>query len=121
MPTVKPATLFQFLNEFIILLLGALLIVLAISGRIGLPGSPFALALLGLVLIYWGIRALLRKEAEASRQQANLRAASLVVVGLFVFAIPFLPVRYAETLLELAGGVLVLRALVGSVLLMRRG
>jgi hypothetical protein len=117
---VKPATLFQFLNEFIILLLGALLVVLAVSGRVGLPGRPLALTLLGAVLVYWGIRALLRKEPEISRQQANLRAASLVVVGAFVFAIPFLPIRYADTLLELAGGVLVLRALVGSVLLTRR-
>lgn len=117
---LKPATLFRFLNEFIVLLLGALLIVLAISGRVGLPGRPIALTLLGIVLIYWGIRASLRPEPETHRQQARIRAGSLVLVGILVLAIPLLPVRYAEVLLELAGGVLVLRGILGSVLLMRR-
>lgn len=117
---LKPATLFRFLSEFIVLLLGALLIVLAMSGRVGLPGRPIGLTLLGIVLIYWGIRATLRPEPEAQRQQARIRAASLVLVGILVLAIPFLPVRYAELLLALAGGVLVLRGLLGSVLLLRR-
>jgi len=117
---LKPATLFQFLNEFIMLLLGALLIVLAVSGRVGLPGRPLALALLGVVLIYWGVRASLRPEPEAHLHQVRIRAGSLVVVGILMIAIPLLPVRYAEYLLELAGGVLVLRGILGSALLLRR-
>ncbi len=120
MPMLKPATLFQFLNEFIVLLLGALLIVLAISGRVGLPGRPLALALLGVVLIYWGVRALLRRRPEEHRHQTRVRAGSLVLVGILVIAIPLVPVRYAESLLELAGGVLVLRGILGSALLLRR-
>ncbi len=116
---LKPATLFHFLSEFIVLLLGALLIVLAISGRVGLPGRPLALALLGVVLIYWGVRASLRPEPEAHRHQARLRAGSLVLVGVIVIAIPLLPVRYAEYLLEVAGGVLVLRGILGTALLLR--
>src|SRR5579862_7511803 len=40
MPT--SAKLFQLLNEAIVLLLGALLILLAISGRVGLPTRPAA-------------------------------------------------------------------------------
>jgi hypothetical protein len=117
---MKPATVFRLLNEFIVLLLGVLLIVLALSGRVGLPGRPIALVLLGVVLIYWGARALLRAEPEGGRQQAQIRAASLVVVGALVLAIPMLPVRDAEPLLEIAGGVLVLRGLLGSVLVMRK-
>jgi len=117
---MKPATLFRFLNEFTVLLLGALLIVLALSGRVGLPGRPWALVLLGIVLIYWGARALWRAEPEGGRQQAQIRAASLVVVGLLVLAIPMLAVRYAEPLLEIAGAVLVLRGSLCSVLLPRR-
>jgi len=117
---LKPATLFRFLNEFIVLLLGALMILLAFSGRVGLPGRPLALALLGAVLIYWGVRASLRSEPDAHRQQARVRAGSLVVVGILVIAIPLLPVRYAEMLLEVAGGVLVLRGILGSALLLRR-
>ncbi|HXX45483.1 MAG TPA: hypothetical protein VEJ38_12195 [Candidatus Acidoferrales bacterium] len=119
MTMLKPATLFRFLNEFIVLLLGALLIVLAFSGRVGLPGRPLPLALLGVVLIYWGVRASLRPEPDAHRHQARLRAGSLVLVGMLVIAIPLLPVRYAEYLLELAGGVLVLRGILRSALLLR--
>ena len=70
-PSMKLATVFRFLNEFVVLLLGALLIVLAVSGRVGLPGRPIALALLGVVLIYWGARALLRAEPEGGRLQAQ--------------------------------------------------
>ena len=117
---LKPATLFLFLNEFIVLLLGALMILLAYSGRMGLPGSPLALVLLGVVLIYWGIRASLRPEPEEQRQQARIRAGSLVVVGALAIAIPMLPVRFAVGLLEIAGGVLVLRGILGSALLLRR-
>jgi hypothetical protein len=117
---MKLATLFRLLNEFIVLLLGALIIVLALSGRIGLPGRPIALALLGIVLIYWGVRALVRAEPEGGRQEAQIRAASLVVVGALVLAIPMLPVRDAQPLLEIAGAVLVLRGVLGSVLALRR-
>jgi hypothetical protein len=117
---MKPATAFRFLSEFIVLLLGALLIVLAVSGRVGLPGRPIALALLGVVLIYWGVRALLRAEPEGGRQQSQIRAASLVVVGALVLAILILPVRDADPLLEIAGAVLVLRGVIASVLWMRR-
>jgi hypothetical protein len=116
---MRPATVFRFLNEFIVLLLGVLLIVLAVSGRVGLPGRPMALALLGVVLIYWGVRALLRVEPEGSRQQEQIRAASLVVVGVLVLAILVLPARDADPLLEIAGAVLVLRGVLTSVLWMR--
>jgi hypothetical protein len=117
---MKPATVFRFLNEFIVLLLGLLLIVLAVSGRVGLPGRPVALALLGLVLIYWGVRALARAEPEGGRQQTQIRAASLVVVGVLMLAILVLPPRDADPLLEIAGAVLVLRGVLASLLWMRR-
>ncbi len=116
----SPATLFRLLNEFIILLLGALLISLAISGRIGLPGRPMALTLVGIVLIYWGIRAWVRPELDEYRQQGRIRAGSLVLVGILILGIPLLPVRNAELLLEVAGGVLVLRGVLGGVFLVRR-
>ena len=117
---MNTANLFRVLSEFIVLLLGALLILLAVTGRVGLPGSPAALVLLGVVLIYWGVRALARKQAESERTHALIRAGSLVVVGILVLAVRVVPVRYADLLLELAGGVLVLRGLVGGVLFARR-
>jgi hypothetical protein len=118
MPT--PATLFRLLSEFIVLLLGALLILLALTRNVGLPERPVALVILGVVLIYWGVRALMRPSSEAERLQTRIRASSLVLVGLFVLGIRLLPLRNTELLLALAGGVLVVRGLAGGVLLARR-
>jgi hypothetical protein len=60
------AKLFQLLNEAIVLLLGALLILLAVSGRAGLPTRPAALIALGVVFIYWGASAWIRPEPRVS-------------------------------------------------------
>ncbi len=117
MPTA--ATLFRLLNEFIVLLLGALLIVLAVSGRVGMPGRPAALVFLGIVLVYWGFRAGVRPGPATDRWQPRIRAGSLVLVGLLVLGIRFVPVPHAGLLLGLAGVILVVRGLVGSLLLAR--
>jgi len=110
------AALFRLLSEFIVLLLGALLIVLAITGRVGLPGRPYALVLLGIVLIYWGIRAWMRPAIAADRWPARIRAASMLLVGILILGIRIMPLRDAELLLGFAGGVLVIRGLLGGVL-----
>jgi hypothetical protein len=108
------------LSEFIVLLLGALLILLALTRPIGLPGRPVALVILGVVLIYWGVRAVMRPGLEAERLQTRIRAGSLVLVGLLVLGFRFLPLRHAGRLLGIAGAVLVVRGLAGGVLLARR-
>lgn len=112
---VIPQNLFKLLSEFIVLLLGALLILLSVSGRVGLPARPVALIALGVVFVYWGARAGTRPDAKTSRLEARIRAGSLALVGIAVLAIPFLSVRYAPLLLSVAGAVLVLRGLLGAV------
>jgi hypothetical protein len=109
------ANLFRLLNELIILLLGALLILLAITRPIMLPGRPAALILLGAVLVYWGARTGVRPEAHVPRWQTNVRAGSLALVGLLVLTVPFFPLRDSGLLVGLAGAILVVRGLLGSV------
>jgi hypothetical protein len=116
----SPANLFRLLSEFIVLLLGALLILISVTRPVGLPERPVALVILAIVLIYWGARALMRPSLEAERLQTRIRAGSLVLVGLFVLGIRFLPLRNAGILLALAGGVLVVRGLASGLLLARR-
>ena len=77
-----PQNLFKLLSEFIVLLLGALLILLSVSGRIGLPARPVALIALGVVFVYWGVRAGMRPDAKTPRLEARIRAGSLALVGL---------------------------------------
>jgi hypothetical protein len=98
-PMLTPANLFRLLSEFILLLLGALLILLALTRRVGLPARPAALIFLGVLFVYWGIRAWMRREPESTRVQTHIRAGSLVLVGVFVLGIPLLPLRHANLLL----------------------
>ena len=111
-----PANLFRLLSEFILLLLGALLLLLALTRRVGLPARPAALIFLGVLFVYWGIRAWMRREQDVAQAQTHLRGGSLVLVGLFVLAIPLRPLRHANLLLGLAGGVLVLRGIASALL-----
>lgn len=113
---LSPPNLFRLLNEFIILLLGALLILLAANRGVALPARPSAMIALGVLLIYWGLRARLRRQPKEASATVNLRCGSLILVGIFVLAIPMLPLRYADILLALAGGVLVLRGILGGIL-----
>jgi hypothetical protein len=118
MPT--PATLFKLLNEFIVLLLGALLMVLAYSGRLGLPGRPAAVAILGIVLVYWGVRAWIRPGPSVDRLQPRIRAGSLILVGLLVLGIRYVRPREARLLFGAAGAVLVIRGMLGGLLFARQ-
>jgi hypothetical protein len=114
----KTANLFRLLNEFIILLLGALLILLAVDRGVSLPSRPSAMLALGVLLMYWGVRAWLQRQ-DREGGAVVLRSGSLVLVGILVLAIPLMPLRYADVLLALAGGVLVTRGLLGGILSMR--
>jgi hypothetical protein len=115
-PVLSPASLFRLMSEFIMLLLGALLILLALTRRVGLPTRPSALVFLGVLFLYWGVRAWMRREADSARVQTHIRGGSLVLVGLLVLGIPLMPLRYANLLLGSAGSVLVLRGLIGAFL-----
>jgi hypothetical protein len=117
---LTPANLFRLLSEFIVLLLGALMILLAITGRVGLPARPIALVLLAILFIYSAMRAWMRREPDSVRLQTHIRAGSLALVGALVLGMTLLPLRFTNLLLGLAGGVLALRGLLGCVLFTRQ-
>ena len=118
MPNI--ASLFRLISEFIILLLGALLILVAITRGVSLPARPSALVIVGVLLAYIGVRAGMRREPGDTPLSRNIRSGSLFLVGGIVIAIALLPLRYADTLLGLAGGVLVLRGIAGGIIFARR-
>jgi hypothetical protein len=116
---LKTANLFRLLSEFIVLLLGGLLLVLALTRTVGLPAYPVALLILGVVLIYWGVRVWMRPHPPADRWPTRVQAGSVVLVGFLVLGIRLLPLHDTALLLALAGGVLVLRGFTVAVLLAR--
>ncbi len=109
------AGLFQLFTEIIILLLGALLVLLAITRPVMLPARASALVVLGLFLVYWGMRSWMRRKPGAGRWQDQVRGASLGLVGLLVLAIPISPLRDSGMLLGAAGAVLIVRGFLTSV------
>jgi hypothetical protein len=115
----NPSNLFRLLSEFIFLLLGALLVLLAVSRTIAFPTRPAIWIALGVLLVYRGVRTWRRPDPQVSRRDTVIRAISLGVVGFLVIAIPLLPLRDEAALLGLAGGVLVLRGILGVILLAR--
>lgn len=117
MPNI--ASLFRLISEFIILLLGALLILVAITRGVSLPARPSALVIVGVLLVYLGVRTGMRREPGDTPLSRNIRSGSLFLVGGIVIAIALLPVRYADALLGLAGGVLVLRGIAGGIIFAR--
>jgi len=116
---VVTANPFRLLSELIVMLLGALLVLLAISGRVGLP-RPALIVALGAFLVYWGVRAAIKPEPGLQVRESRTRAASLTLVGLSLLAIPMLPLRFAPVMLGIAGAVLVLRGLLSAIFSLRR-
>ena len=68
------ASLFRLLNEFIVLLLGALLVLLAASHRVALPSRPGMWIGLGAALILWGLRTGMRPEPKSSTSTPRFAA-----------------------------------------------
>jgi hypothetical protein len=111
---------FRLLSEFIVFLLGALLIVLAFSGRVGLPTRPAALIALGAFFVYWGVRAGIKPEPGLRPYESRTRAISLALVGFSILAMLMVPLRLAPLMLGVAGVILVFRGLLGAVFSLRR-
>jgi hypothetical protein len=115
----KPANLFRLVNEFIMLLLGALLILIALTRTAGAPSQPWLMMVIGVIFIFWAARAWSRPAPNEPRRFAAVRAGSLLIVGVLLLAIPVLSLSRTGLLLEIAGGVLVIRGIVGGVLALR--
>lgn len=107
--------LFRLLNEFVVFLLGALLVVLAISHALHPADKPVVWLLLGVLLFYWGARTGMRASPQSTRWYDRLRAASLICAGILVASLAKVPIRYAPLMLAVAGAILALRGLAGAV------
>jgi hypothetical protein len=111
--------LFRMLNEVVVFLLGALLLLLSISGRLHVPRGSAAPLLVGAILIYWGARIGMRASPAATRVYDRLRAISFIAAGLTILNVPLIPYRYSPIAFRIAGGILALRGLAAAAYLAR--
>ena len=112
--TTAPTNLFRLFNEIVLFLLGALLMLLAASHRLRPSTSPVTWILLGVLLIYWSVRAGMRWSPASTRWYERLRAGSFAIAGVAILSIAWLPSRLAPMALGIAGGVMALRGLLSA-------
>jgi hypothetical protein len=109
-PTGKLLSLF---NEALSVFLGGLLVLLAISVRCSVPARSGVW--IGAVVLLWGVRSAVRPARGTPRGQVIVRAASLILAGLFVVVATRLSLRHFPPLLCATGAVLALRDMAGVV------
>jgi hypothetical protein len=114
------SNLFGLLNEVVFTLAGALLLWVALTGTYLFDPRRPSWLVLAVVLILWGLRALRRARLIAVaklRLAARIGGASLVIVGLIMLTLSWMPLGWIGMLLAIAGGIFVARGLVAAAIL----
>jgi hypothetical protein len=114
---VNPANLFRMMTEMIFVLLGGVLVWVGLNRAFLFDPRKPAWLLLGAVLMFWGARTwvkTIRAARSSDRTAVRIGAASLVLVGLMMLGLNFVPFRLAGFALAATGGVLVLRGLLSA-------
>src|SRR5499433_3448138 len=117
---LTPDKTLRLLIEFIFMLLGGLIVWLGVTGHIFFDRRRPAWLILSIAVLLWGARALYRPGKFWSRWEDWIRGISLLLLGIVMAAISRVPFDWVERLLAIAGVVLLLRGLAGSVLVFRR-
>ena len=111
--------LLRVVIELMFVLLGVLVVWLGVTGRIYFDRGTAPWMILSVALILWGVYAFYRPGRAWLRGERWTRGLSLILLGIVMLAISRAPFLWVGKLFALAGLVLVLRGLVGSVLVLR--
>jgi hypothetical protein len=111
--------LLRIVIELLFVLLGVLVVWLGVTGRIFVGRGTAPWMILSVALILWGVYAFYRPGRAWLRGERWTRGLSLILLGIVMLAIARAPFLWVGKLFALAGLVLVLRGLVGSVLVLR--
>jgi hypothetical protein len=117
---LTPDKMLRVLIEFIFMLLGGLIVWLGLTGHIFFDRRRPAWLILSIAVLLWGARSLYRPGKPRSRWEDWTRGISMVLLGLVMAAISRLPFAWVGRLLAVAGVLLLLRGLAGSVIVFRR-
>ena len=116
---LTPERLFRLMIELIFILLGLLVIGLGLARRIYVDRHGAAWLILSVALIVWGLRALYSRGQWWLRWQNWTRGLSLALLGVLMLVISRVPFLWVGPMLAAGGGVLVLRGMMASYLILR--
>jgi hypothetical protein len=111
--------LLRVVIELLFVMLGVLVVWLGVTGRIYVDRGTAPWMILSVALILWGLYAFYRPGRAWLRGERWTRGLSLILLGIVMLAIARAPFLWVGKLFALAGLVLVLRGVVGSVLVLR--
>jgi hypothetical protein len=117
---LSPARLTELTVELVFLLLGTLVLWLSAIGRLNPDRRGIPWLVLSVALLAWGLLALARPGQWRAHWQKWNRGLSLVILGVIMLAVMRVPFLWVGRLLALAGSVLILRGILGSLLIIRR-
>jgi len=116
---LTPERLLRLMIELIFILLGLLVIGLGLARRIYVDRHGAAWLILSVALIVWGLRALYSRGQWWLRWQNWTRGLSLALLGVLMLVISRVPFLWVGPMLAAGGGVLVLRGMMASYLILR--
>jgi hypothetical protein len=116
---LTPERLFRLMIELIFILLGLLVIGLGLVRRIYVDRHSVAWLILSVALIVWGLRALYSPGQWWLRWQNWTRGLSLALLGVLMLVISRVPFLWVGPMLAAGGGLLVLRGMMASYLILR--
>jgi len=112
--------MFRLVTEMIFMLAGALLLWVAVTGQYLFDARHPRWLVLAVILILWGLRTWRRARliaVRSARVAARMGAGSLVLAGLIMLSLAWIPLGWVGLLLAVAGGVFVVRGLVSAAIL----
>jgi len=116
---LTPERLLRLMIELIFILLGLLVIGLGLARRIYVDRHGAAWLILSVALIVWGLRALYSRGQWWLRWQNWTRGLSLALLGVLMLVISRVPFLWVGPMLAAGGGLLVLRGMMASYLILR--
>src|SRR6266853_631028 len=122
MAMLTPERLQRLMIEFIFVLLGALLVWLGLAGPARgrtVDRHSMAWLVLSVALILWGLRALYKSGQWWLRWENWTRGLSLSLLGVLMLVISRVPFLWVGPMLAAGGGLLVLRGMMASYLILR--
>jgi hypothetical protein len=117
---LRPEQLTRVVIELIFVLLGGLVVWLGLTNQILPDPTKPTWMILAFALIAWGVYAFARPARVWLRGERWTRGVSLILLGILMLGIARAPFAMIGKLLALAGVILVLRGLVGTVLILRQ-